>query len=53
MSQNNHNLRSHCNYDLATKIIYQNDRSVEQVAIIIDNEMNKINNKEREEENEK
>lgn len=53
VSQNNHNLRSHCNYDLATKIIYQNDRSVEQVAIIIDNEMNKINNKEREEENEK
>ena len=53
MSENNYYLTCHCNYDLATKTIYQNDKTIEQVAIVIDNEMNNINNKEREKDYEK
>ena len=41
MSDNEYFLSNHCNYDLATNIIYQEDKDVEQVAILIDNEMNK------------
>ena len=41
MKENDHFLTCHCNYDLATKVIYQNNRSIEQVALLIDNEINK------------
>lgn len=52
MEDNNHFLTCHCNYELATKIIYQDDKDPEQVAILIDDEMNKVN-KEKGERNEK
>lgn len=45
MADNNHFLTCHCNYDLATNIIYQDNKDMDQVAILIDNEMNKNKNK--------
>lgn len=52
MADNNYFLSCHCNYDLATKIIYQGNKDPEQVAILIENEMNKVK-EEKGEENEK